>query len=154
MCAALDRQHPRDLFDISLLLEDDTMIEGLIDGFIVMLLSHNRPLHEILNPMRKDMSRVFDQEFSGMTDIVFTYDQHVSTLEKLLSFIYSKLVPYRNLLLDFVSLRLDLATISIPNIDKLPAILWKQQNLTRLRERDYKKFCEQEKKLEQVLNAM
>jgi len=116
-------------------------------GFIAMLFSHNRPLHELLDPVRKDQSKVFEQEFSGMTDRGFSYSDHVSALDRLISFIRSGLEPYRDFLLDFVALEVDLSKSPIPNLDKLPAILWKQQNLERLRSVDSAKFCEQHEKL-------
>ncbi len=120
-------------------------------GFIAMLFSHNRPLHELLDPVRKDQSKVFEQEFSGMTDRVFSYSDHVYALDRLISFIRSGLEPYRDFLLDFVALEVDLSKSPIPNLDKLPAILWKQQNLERLRSVDSAKFCEQHEKLRLLL---
>ena len=67
ICAALDRQHPRDLFDIKLLFDNEGITDGIRKAFIVYLLSHDRPMEEILNPGLKDISQVFQQEFSGMT---------------------------------------------------------------------------------------
>ena len=39
LCAALDRQHPRDLFDVKFLLENEGINSELIDVFIIYLLS-------------------------------------------------------------------------------------------------------------------
>lgn len=42
--AALDRQHPRDLFDVRDLLANEGIDERLRKAFVVYLLSHNRPM--------------------------------------------------------------------------------------------------------------
>jgi predicted nucleotidyltransferase component of viral defense system len=42
ICAALDRQHPRDLFDIFLLLENEGITDAIRKAFVVYLCSHNR----------------------------------------------------------------------------------------------------------------
>jgi hypothetical protein len=109
ICAALDRQHPRDLFDIARLFDSDAPIERLMDGFIAMLLCHNRPIHELLDPAPKDQSDVLKKDFEGMTDAPFTYADHRAAFEKLLKFLRSGVAPYRQLLLDFVSLKADLS---------------------------------------------
>ena len=41
LCAALDRQHPRDLFDVKLLLENEGISADLRRTFLVYLISHN-----------------------------------------------------------------------------------------------------------------
>lgn len=58
LCAAPDRQHPRDLFDVKLLLENEGITDQIRKAFVVYLASHNRPIHELLNPTRKDVRRI------------------------------------------------------------------------------------------------
>jgi len=65
---ALDRQHPRDFFDVAGLLAHEGIEETLRRAFIVYLLSHNRPIAEVLAPMRKDISDEFARGFQGMTE--------------------------------------------------------------------------------------
>ena len=48
ICAALNRQHPRDLFDIKYLLEDEGLSVSIKTGFLLCLLSNNRLFHENL----------------------------------------------------------------------------------------------------------
>lgn len=43
ICAALDRQHPRDLFDVKLLFENEGITQEIWDGFIIGLISHYKP---------------------------------------------------------------------------------------------------------------
>lgn len=50
ICAALDRQHPRDLFDTKYLLENEGFTDNIKKGFLLLLLSSKRPINEMLNP--------------------------------------------------------------------------------------------------------
>ena len=80
ICAALDRQHPRDLFDIKCLLDNEGFTDSLRQTFIVYLLSHSRPIHEILKPNLLNITEVYEGEFIGMV----TEGEEVS-LKELLS---------------------------------------------------------------------
>lgn len=153
ICAALDRQHPRDLFDIHNYLQIYEIDEGIIKGFIVMLLSHDKPLHETLNPNIKDQTEIFEKQFVGMADENFTYEQHIETLNKLILIIKTQIKPYKNLLLDFVSLKNNLEDFCIDNLDKLPAIKWKIRNLENLKKNNSDKFQEQYDKLKEYFEA-
>jgi predicted nucleotidyltransferase component of viral defense system len=64
--AALDRQHPRDLFDVRDLLANEGINDTLRKAFIVYLLSHNRPMAEVLAPQRLDISAEYKRGFDGM----------------------------------------------------------------------------------------
>jgi predicted nucleotidyltransferase component of viral defense system len=50
LVAALDRQHPRDLFDVMQLFAHEGITPGIRRAFVVYLASHNRPVHEVLFP--------------------------------------------------------------------------------------------------------
>ena len=143
ICAALDRQHPRDLFDIKELIEKDEINEELIKGFIAMLLSHDKPLHETLNPNIKNQTEIFEKQFQGMTNKKFSYIEHEQTLNNLINIIKEKILPYKQPLLDFVSLKVDLSDFKINNLEKLPALKWKIKNLQKLQSMNIKKFEEQ-----------
>ncbi|WP_375398456.1 nucleotidyl transferase AbiEii/AbiGii toxin family protein [uncultured Sphingomonas sp.] len=47
VCAALDRQHPRDLFDVQLLYENEGLTDDLFRTFLVYAACSKRPLHEL-----------------------------------------------------------------------------------------------------------
>jgi len=66
ICAALERQHPRDLFDIKLLFENEGITDKFRKSFIIYLLSHSRPIVEILNPGLQNIKSLFENEFAGM----------------------------------------------------------------------------------------
>ncbi len=64
-CAALDRQHPRDLFDIDMLFKNEGFTEKIRKAFIVYVVSHSRPMVELLNPHWGDLRPVFEKRISG-----------------------------------------------------------------------------------------
>ena len=143
ICAALDRQHPRDLFDINeYFMRNDFNLE-LTKGFITMLLSHDKPLHETLNPNVNDQTEIFEKQFIGMTESSFTYQNHIETLTRLINAVKNNISSYKDLLLDFISLKVNLEDFNIPNLDKLPAVKWKLYNLKKLQSSNSEKFKEQ-----------
>ena len=75
--AALDRQQPRDLFDVKDLLANEGIDETLRTAFVVYMLSHNRPMAEVLAPTLKDITQDFERDFSGMTEFPVTLDDLV-----------------------------------------------------------------------------
>jgi predicted nucleotidyltransferase component of viral defense system len=66
--AALDRQHPRDLFDVRDLLAQEGIDEKLRKAFVVYVISHDRPMAEVLAPTRHDISLEYKRGFEGMVD--------------------------------------------------------------------------------------
>ena len=85
LVAALDRQHPRDLFDVRGLLANEGIEDTLRTAFVIYMLSHNRPMAEVLAPTRKDISGEFERGFSGMTEVAVTIDDLVQAREQLLT---------------------------------------------------------------------
>ncbi len=151
ICAALDRQHPRDLFDIKEIIDSNELTGDIIKGFIIMLLGHDRTFHDLLNPNISDKQIVLEKDFIGMTNKSFTYKNHLETLKKLIIIIRENMEQYKNVLLKFVSLdKTWIQDIDIPNIEKLPAIQWKIKNLEKLKQTNIKKFEEQYDKLAEI----
>ncbi len=152
ICAALDRQHPRDLFDISLLLQDEGITPEILTGFICYLCCHNRPPQELLQPNFKVLDTIFNQEFLGMTDADFSLSDSSNTLETLIATIKESFTDTQKQgLLDFFALTETSFTDSIPNFPRLPAIQWKQQNLRIMQRSNPQKFSQQLHLLEQAL---
>lgn len=152
ICAALDRQHPRDLFDINQLYENGGLSDRTVSVFLYYLLGHNRPVHEILNCNVLDRQDVMKTEFEGMTDIPFSYEQHCETLKKLKSDLLQKLIPFYNFINDFVQLKADFSKSPFPDAEKLPSIQWKLHNLNILKEKNSEKFKQQSKELEKIFS--
>lgn len=64
ICAALDRQHPRDLFDIKLLFDHKGITDQIRQGFVIYLASGPRSMHELLQPNLIDIRSVKRTTFS------------------------------------------------------------------------------------------
>jgi predicted nucleotidyltransferase component of viral defense system len=63
ICAALDRQHPRDLFDVKYLLENEGFTDDIKRGFVYSLLCSGRPIHEVIDPNLKDERQTMKDHF-------------------------------------------------------------------------------------------
>ena len=150
ICAALDRQHPRDLFDINQLYENGGLTDKMIDVFLYYLLGHNRPVHEVLNCNIQDKQEIMQTEFVGMTDIPFTYEQHCKTLERLKADLLHRLSKHYEFISDFVQLKAVFSKSPFPEAEKLPALQWKLRNLNVLKEKDFNKFEQQKKELDKI----
>lgn len=139
MCAALDRQHPRDLFDITKLLENEGITESIRKAFIVYLLSHPRPIIELLNPNIIDISRMFETEFLGMTDEKITLKTLIDSRNELIKKINISLSKKEKLfILSFKNKKPEWNLLGLENIENLPAIRWKQYNLAKMPEKKHK----------------
>ena len=77
--AALDRQHPRDLFDVKYLLEKEGFTDEIKQGFLLCLLCSDRPINEVIKPNFQDQRSAFSNQFAGMTDEQFTYEEYEKT---------------------------------------------------------------------------
>lgn len=152
ICAALDRQHPRDLFDVKLLFDNQGLTREVRQALIVYLISSPRPIYELLtrNPNLDDFERIFKKEFSGMTDgMNITYQELKDTRHHLIQTILNDLTDdERQFLMSFKQGEPDWSLVSLANIDKLPAILWKLENIKKIPQE--KKLSYQDK-LKQIL---
>ena len=145
--AALDRQHPRDLFDIMNLFSDSGFTDEIKTGFIFFLICGNRPIHELLSPKRLNQRLVFESQFSGMTDQTFLYDDFEKTREQVILIINNSLtVKDKEFLLAFIK--------GEPNWDDVdyrlfPAVKWKLFNIQKLKVENPQKYRNQIELLEQ-----
>lgn len=133
LCAALDRQHPRDLFDVKLLLDNEGLTPDLIKTFVVYLISHNRTMGELLRPTRKDISGIYQGEFLNMADDEVSLDELLDVREKLIVGINEALTDdQKHFLVSFKAREPDWSLLGIEDAEKLPAVRWKLQNLARM----------------------
>lgn len=131
--AALDRQHPRDLFDIRDLLAHEGVDDALRRSFIVYMLSHNRPMAEVLAPTRKEISQEFLRGFEGMTEGTVSLDELVAAREALIADIVGKMPDaHRRFLISFKRGEPQWDLLGLPGIADLPAVRWRLQNLATL----------------------
>jgi len=154
LCAALDRQHPRDLFDVYYLLKNEGISEDLKNTFLVYLISSNRPMAELLAPRLANIDDLYNAEFLGMTnqqvsleDLLATRDEMIKTIVEMLS------GSDRNFLLSLKRSEPDWSLFPIKelqvNVSKLPAVRWKMMNLAKMGK---KQRAESLSRLEQVLS--
>lgn len=131
--AALDRQHPRDFFDVADLLAHEGIDETLRRAFIVYLLSHNRPMAEVLAPTRKDIADEFARGFQGMTEEPVTLDALLEAREALIASIVGNMPDvHRRFLVSFERGTPDWPLLGVPDAPELPAVRWRQHNLDKL----------------------
>lgn len=154
LCAALDRQHPRDLFDIKQLFENDGLTEDIKNGFIAALLSHNRPINELLQPNELDQKDVFDSQFKGMATQPFTYQNFEEVRRQLVEKVSHSLSDQdKKLLISFKSGEPDWSLSSIEKLKELPAVRWKLQNIKKFKTLKPEEYGVMVKKLEKALNS-
>lgn len=134
LCAALDRQHPRDLFDVKVLMQHEGITDEIRNAFIVYLVSHDRPMSELLDPKPKDIRSVYEAEFAGMTEHVTSYEELVAAREALIATLHAQLTEREKSFL--LSVKLggpEWLLLDVAGIDKLPAIQWKLKNIQKMR---------------------
>jgi predicted nucleotidyltransferase component of viral defense system len=133
ICAALDRQHPRDLFDIKLLLDNEGITNAIRKSFIVHLISHDRPMAELLNPRYQDIKKVFENEFDGMTFVKVSLQELEGARDTLVREIHQCLTDKEKQFILSVKRgepKWDL--IGLKGINLLPAVKWKLLNISRM----------------------
>jgi len=137
--AALDRQHPRDLFDCKYMPLDS--IDKTKDGLVFCLIGSGKPVFESLQPNPIDQTDALKNQFEGMTDIPFSYEDYKTTRKELIEKVNSLLTEEdREFLISFEQ--------GIPEWDKCcagdlsayPSVKWKLQNILNLKETNPEKF--------------
>ncbi len=152
LCAALDRQHPRDLFDVKFLFDNEGLTDDLRKTFLIFLISHQRPMSELLDPHRKNIRDIYASEFVQMAQIDVPVEELEETREKLIYQINNQMtIRERNFLLSFKNRNPDWSLLDMENaqeIANLPSVRWKVLNLLQMPNRKHKEALG---KLQQVL---
>ena len=149
ICAALDRQHPRDLFDVKYLLANEGFTEEIKRGFLYCLLGSERPINEILNPNLLDQQSVIGNQFDGMTSEPFSYEEYEKVRQHIIELITNSLTAEdKNFLLNFKNLTPVWGTY---NYAEFPSIRWKIHNLQKLREKNSQKHAQLYARLKELL---
>lgn len=151
--ATVDRQHPRDLFDVKLLYENEGMSTALFRTFLIYVASSGRPTHELLRPSQQPLEERFVGEFEGMTAEPVT----VAELQDARAQLFADLLTS----LDDAAMRFlltlhdgepDFEAIDLPQAADLPAVKWKLQNLTKLKAANPGKHAELRALIEALKN--
>ena len=133
ICAALDRQHPRDLFDVKAMFEKFGFTNEIRTAFVIYLASHNRPIVELIQPKFQDLHAIYEQQFKGMTKEEVSLDELVQTRELLVKTINDDLTEAeRKFLLSIKLAEPQWELINIEGVEQLPAIQWKLANIKKI----------------------
>ena len=131
--AALDRKHPRDLFGVRDLLANEGIDDDLRWAFLAYLISHPRPIAEVLRPRAKDLAEEFERGFVDMMDAPVALDELIAAREALITIMVDEMpTSHRAFLNDFRRGAPDWSPIGPPVVTDLPAVRWKQRNLDQL----------------------
>lgn len=143
ICAALDRQHPRDLYDVKLLLENEGFTEDIKKATLVYIISHKRPIVELLNPQLKDIEEIFNNEFKGMTNVPIELNELLEARTEIIQLLQNSLTKNeKEFLLSFKGKAPVWKLLGLEGIGNLPAVKWKLLNLDRMKDDKYKKTYE------------
>lgn len=154
LVAAMDRQHPRDLYDVWRLFETGGLTDGMVECFVTYLAGHNRPTHEVLFGNDKDISADYDSSFVGMTEAECTLSTLLETRERLRKKLPECLtLSQRKFLVGLAHAEPDWSLLQCPHASELPALRFKVINLEVFRKRRPADFEAQAKTLEQRLSV-
>ncbi|SEQ39288.1 Nucleotidyl transferase AbiEii toxin, Type IV TA system [Amphritea atlantica] len=153
LCAAMDRQHPRDLFDVQMLLAHEGISREIFIGFLAYVLSHPRPIHEVLAPNWKPLDDAYRTEFSGMTSEPVALDMLSASRAEMMNSLQAQMTEQDKMfLLSFKRGEPDWSLFEEPSAAELPAVRWKLNNIQRLAKNKIK-HKEQLERLESVLDS-
>jgi hypothetical protein len=148
LVAAMDRQHPRDLFDVQHMFDRFGLPPEFVNCFVVYLSGHNRPVHEVLFAKPQPLAEVFASEFVGMTATPVTLEQLEATRARLFEALPQALTQqHRVFLLSLVQAEPDWSQMPFAHLQDLPAIRWKLMNLAKLKKNNPARFAQQHAEL-------
>lgn len=144
LVAALDRQNPRDLFDVWQLYESGGLSDGMVECFVIYLAGHNRPPHEVLFGNDKDIAAEYERAFVGMTAVDCALKTLLAARARMRQEMPQRLsVNHRRFLSGLVRAQPDWSLVQCPHAAELPALRWKLANLEAFRKRRPDDFAAQ-----------
>ena len=151
LVAALDRQHPRDLFDVRGLLSNEGIDERLRAAFVVYVVSHGRPIAELLAPSRLEIADEFSRGFAGMVETPVALDELERTREETVAEAVGGMPDaHREFLVSFETGEAEWSLLGVPGAWQLPAVRWRMRNVAQL---DPVRRAEHARRLERVFGA-
>lgn len=149
IAAALSRQHPRDLFDVKYM---EPPLSECREGLIFCLLGSDRPLHESFAPSLIDQHDAMANQFAGMTDIPFSYEEFEETRTTLISGVKALMTENdKQFLISFELGKPEWKEYEFEYFKKYPSAQWKLINLQKLAKHNPQKLQEEVEKLRNVL---
>lgn len=154
LVAALDRQHPRDLYDVRGMYQSAGLSPAIVECFVCYLAGHNRPIHEVLFSRDRNMEPAFENEFAGMTVEPVSVAELDATRERLRRELPGALTDsQRRFLLSLACAEPEWDLMSCPHLSELPALRWKLHNLAKLKKANPPKFQQQADELRSRLES-
>lgn len=150
IAAALSRQHPRDLFDVKYM---DLPLSEVREGLLFCLLGSDRPIHESLSPALIDQHEALANQFIGMTDVAFSYEEFEATRIKLIQDVNSLLTDAdKRFLISFEQGNPIWENYEFAYFKDYPSIQWKLVNLAKLKKQNPAKLESEVEKLKNCFN--
>ena len=154
LVAAMDRQHPRDLFDVHGMFQRFGLTPEIVECFVGYIAGHNRPVHEVLGSRDIDLARPFDNEFAGMERLPVS----LRVLEEARIRLRRELAvaltaDHKRFLIGLVAGQPPWEAMQCRHLAELPAIQWKLQNLARLKRTNPVKFQAQADELQRCFES-
>lgn len=142
LVAALDRQHPRDLFDVMSLLNGSGITPRMRRAFVIYVAGHPRPIGELLTPNAKSLEQTYQADFVGMTEIEVQLADLLEVRKRLFNELPASLDgDERAFLLSLKQGEPDWGLLDVPGIEHLPALQWKLENVRRLKDKNPQKHA-------------
>ena len=152
LMAAIDRQHPRDLFDVKLLLENEGIGDGLFRSFLAFLIGHKGSMADALDPRRKDIRRIFENQFKGMTSFPVSLGDLEAARECLIDALRSRLGDReKRFLLSVKKGEPNWGLVNLDSAQHLPAVKWKLRNVRQMQSAEREKALA---RLQKTLDAI
>ena len=137
--AALSRQHPRDLFDCKYM--ELQSFDDVKNGFMLCLLGSDKPIIESLQPNDIDQTEALENQFQGMTETPFGYEDYLESRTALLSLVNGGLtITDKEFLLSFEQGEPDWNKCCAGDLSQYPSVQWKLLNIGKLKESNPVKF--------------
>lgn len=134
LVAAMDRQHPRDIFDVLKMYEKFGMDSVFVDCFVAYLAGHNRPVHEVLFSADVPLETIYENHFRGMTSDEVSLGTLLQTRADMKRDLPRALTPdHKSFLLSLVKAEPQWDLMPFPHLKNLPALKWKLANLAKLK---------------------
>lgn len=148
IAAALSRQHPRDLFDV---MQMDVPVASVKDGLIFCLLGSDRPIHESFSPNLIDQRNAMGNQFLGMSEIPFSYEDFEATREELVKNVNEIMTDEdKEFLVAFEEQTVDWTTSPYASFRDYPSVKWKIQNLQKLKASNPAKLLAEADRLKKI----
>ena len=148
--AALSRQHPRDLFDCKYM--ELQSFDDVKNGFMLCLLGSDKPIIESLQPHDIDQTEALENQFQGMTETPFGYEDYLESRTALLSLVNGGLtITDKEFLLSFEQGDPDWQKCCAGDLSQYPSVQWKLLNIKKLKESNPVKFEQGVNKLRRYL---